>query len=649
MAPDATQENLNMIDVLLQASENGNKGIIEAALDDFEGDLKNVINANVDGVNALVTASRHGHRNIVHWMLDNGADCEARGSCEFDGDVLENVPALWAASAAGHFAIVQALVFRGADVNARTKTNSTPLRAACFDGHCHIVSYLLKKGANPEIANRYGHTCLMIACYKGHEKCVDLLLGHESLNIDRRSNKGTTALHDAAESDNVKIFEKLLTRGARFLKNELNVSPLLTAALGGHEKIVHYFATGEFLKNFGAKNYRDIVQKKEIAEAVELLGCWYIDKKRDFSKGIEMWIWALMIRGEDHQPPQRDREDAFDNFDELRTVEEMRDILADRHRVKLNSLIVRERVLGPKHPEVSFYIRYRGAVYADAGNYDRCLSLWKYALNRQVQFASEPLNPSILSSLHSFVDLFSVMEMKNRTPFIKDLLFVWDHILERFHELQNARTGEEKDRTEEEREESEKQFSHLRCVLLLILAKVLRIAPEVAEEGTAHTIAPALRRLVRINDEKNQLLIHMACQDLGEILTDKQCRGRGRKMTEKFPNASVVEALLNAGSPVNTAMSNGERPATLAASYNAVDTLNVLITSGAHVDFTNGSGETIFDMLSESEKGNMCVGSFPLPLSCLCAAQVAKSSELLSRAGFEVPKHLQTFVLGHKK
>ena len=70
-------------------------------------------------------------------------------------------------SAAGHFTIVQTLVFNGANVNARTKTNSTPLRAACFDGHEHIVSYLLKKGADPEIANRYGHTCLMIACYKG--------------------------------------------------------------------------------------------------------------------------------------------------------------------------------------------------------------------------------------------------------------------------------------------------------------------------------------------------------------------------------------------------------------------------------------------------------------------------------------------------
>ena len=32
--------------------------------------------------------------------------------------------------------------------------------------------------------------------------------------------------------------------------------------------------------------------------------------------------------------------------------------------VILQVILVRERVLGPKHPEVSFYIRYRGAVYA---------------------------------------------------------------------------------------------------------------------------------------------------------------------------------------------------------------------------------------------------------------------------------------------
>lgn len=47
------------------------------------------------------------------------------------------------------------------------------------------------------------------------------------------------------------------------------------------------------------------------------------------------------------------------------------------------SLMIRERVLGPAHPDTSYYIRYRGAVYADAGQFDRCITLWLYALNMQ--------------------------------------------------------------------------------------------------------------------------------------------------------------------------------------------------------------------------------------------------------------------------
>lgn len=53
MGPEATQENIVMLDVLLQASESGNQKLITDALEDFEGDLKIVINANVDGVNGI--------------------------------------------------------------------------------------------------------------------------------------------------------------------------------------------------------------------------------------------------------------------------------------------------------------------------------------------------------------------------------------------------------------------------------------------------------------------------------------------------------------------------------------------------------------------------------------------------------------------
>ena len=84
-----------------------------------------------------------------------------------------------------------------------------------------------------------------------------MLLEFDGLDIDRRSNKGTTALHDAAESNNVSIFEKLLKKGAKFLRNELQVSPLLTASLGGHEKIVRKNSYFTSLKLFLGELFRD--------------------------------------------------------------------------------------------------------------------------------------------------------------------------------------------------------------------------------------------------------------------------------------------------------------------------------------------------------------------------------------------------------
>lgn len=65
-----------------------------------------------------------------------------------------------------------------------------------------------------EVANRHGHTCLMIACYKGHLKIARYLI---ELNVDvnRKSVKGNTALHDCAESGSLEILQLLLANGAK--------------------------------------------------------------------------------------------------------------------------------------------------------------------------------------------------------------------------------------------------------------------------------------------------------------------------------------------------------------------------------------------------------------------------------------------------
>lgn len=77
---------------------------------------------------------------------------------------------------AGHLNVLKTLVKAGANVNHTTKTNSTPLRAACFNGRLDIVKYLINHQADINIPNMFNNTCLMIASYKGHLDIVSMLI-----------------------------------------------------------------------------------------------------------------------------------------------------------------------------------------------------------------------------------------------------------------------------------------------------------------------------------------------------------------------------------------------------------------------------------------------------------------------------------------
>lgn len=76
---------------------------------------------------------------------------EQEGTVKFDTYVVEGASALWVAAAAGYLNVVKVLVKSGANVNHPTKTNSTPVRAACFDGRLDIVKYLTDHNADIHI------------------------------------------------------------------------------------------------------------------------------------------------------------------------------------------------------------------------------------------------------------------------------------------------------------------------------------------------------------------------------------------------------------------------------------------------------------------------------------------------------------------
>ena len=142
---------------------------------------------------------------------------------------------------------------------------------------------------------------------------------------------------------------------------------------------------------------------------------------------------------------------------EANTPSEINELLGDINKLRINSLLVRERILGPKNPQTFHYIRYpfhhftrkyatfryRGAIYADSGDYQKCLDLWSYGyftsffpnyylFSIKLQIRSlAVLHPSISTSFLSFVDFFAFCETKQlrNDKELEKFFFVFDQHL----------------------------------------------------------------------------------------------------------------------------------------------------------------------------------------------------------------------------
>ena len=178
---------------------------------------------------------------------------------------------------------------------------------------------------------------------------------------------GNTALHDCAESGSLDIMKLLLKHGAKMEKDAYGMTPLMAASVAGFSKIV------EFLIG------RSECTKQERIDALELLGATYVDKKRDMLGAINFWRQAMEDRSSEPalpKPRQGSQIAAYENSEEVTNLEDLDELISDPDDMRMQALLVRERILGPAHPDTSYYIRYRGALYADMGNFNRCIMLW---------------------------------------------------------------------------------------------------------------------------------------------------------------------------------------------------------------------------------------------------------------------------------
>ncbi|CAG0901215.1 unnamed protein product [Darwinula stevensoni] len=221
----------------------------------------------------LIIAARKGHNIIVRLLFELQHDLEEEATMEIEGKSIEDASALLYATDAGHLDVVKTLVKAGADVNHPTKTNSTPLRVACFNGKLDIVEYLVEQKANVNLPTKFNSTCLMISSFRGHLKIVQYLLEHGA-DPNFKDNNGRTALHFAARSGHVEIVSELIAHGAKMTHNKHMMTPLLIAAEYSQEAVVRY-----------------LIQQLEVdrerrTEALELLSASFTKSKDNYHPSL---------------------------------------------------------------------------------------------------------------------------------------------------------------------------------------------------------------------------------------------------------------------------------------------------------------------------------------------------------------------------
>ena len=320
--------------------------------------------------------------------------------------------------------------------------------------------------------------------------------------------------------------------------------------ISGHSHIVEFLIT------------RSVFTKKEKVEALELLGATYVDRKRDLTKAAKCWSKCLQERESGEKDTGYTQPvSAYNYASRFNSEEDLQALIDDPDQMRMQALLLRENILGPMHPDTSYYIRYRGAVYADSGDFDRCITLWKYALHMQ-QKHLDVLNQLTHSSFLSFTELFSFMatsadhlciRMSPPGVFFDDLLLILDQCIS---EIKRGRDHLQHNCTSDKhvKEKEVACFNRYLVILIHLMSLINKYSLDNhIEEDKLKAFEKSFSRLAILNftnRHTNQTLLHLACsKDISPV---------GRYPIYNFPQTSLILKLLKAGFSANKTDNNGE-------------------------------------------------------------------------------------------
>lgn len=406
-----------------------------------------------------------------------------------------------------------------------------------------LVEFLVEAGANFKLPNFNGGTCL-INSVQSIELCKFLI--SKGADVNARDIQNKTALHYAIQEHRLSTTQLLLEHGANpFTKSRYGDDALQTACLKGAYGIFEYLRE------------KITYTPERIANALELLGSTNHAGEQHIqneTQAVVYWRQAMEIRLRDNVPkvilPPRQ---AFDNVPEFNSIEEIAAMDIDDMRIQ--SLIVSERILGMQHKDFLFRLLYRGAFFADSMRYDSCLKLWILSLEIRVE-KNTLLHSDTVFVTQAIVRLMLNLNLKDaefmpvevpgqpELPSFADIYKVFDLLTTDIAEAKRLLSI--RPIYKKQQDNFDKM---LKCITHLIY---LLISTAGDSEENIHLIHTGVYRIVKhdIRTSNQDTLLHMSVSRLNYV---KHGYFADHNMTAKtvFPNLDVVRLLLNCNANVN--------------------------------------------------------------------------------------------------
>ncbi|XP_075952046.1 ankyrin repeat and SOCS box protein 14 isoform X1 [Anarhichas minor] len=159
--------------------------------------------AGCHGRRPLHEASRLGKTPLVTLLLEAGAQTDPRSDY--------GLTPLALAAQAGHLEVVETLLRRGADVLSQAQDEASILYEACSSGDPEVISLLLEYGADANVAKQTRHMPIHRVAHQGHLQALKLLIPVTSKA--EVNDIGISPLHSAAAGGHPHCIKALLDAG----------------------------------------------------------------------------------------------------------------------------------------------------------------------------------------------------------------------------------------------------------------------------------------------------------------------------------------------------------------------------------------------------------------------------------------------------